>query len=101
MRINEKIIIKLTGEVDGSIEHKFEFKNDGYNLMDQTSRLNVNFPYMLNVPSMENRLHFIKEYETEDSGKGEDQLDAGHRRPAGRRLSPEHPILGDLERGGC
>lgn len=47
----------------------FEFKDDGYNLTDQTNRLNVNFPYMLNVPSMENRLHFIKEQEINFSNR--------------------------------
>lgn len=47
----------------------FNLKNDGYNYMDNTSTLNVNFPYMLNVPSMENRLHFIKEEEINFSNR--------------------------------
>lgn len=51
------------------IYDSFNLVNDGYNYMDNTSSLNVNFPYILNVPSIENRLHIIKEHEINFSNR--------------------------------
>lgn len=47
----------------------FAYPDDGYNLVDQVGILNINFPYILNKPSMQNRLHFIKEQEVDYSRK--------------------------------
>lgn len=41
----------------------FKLKKDNYNYVDLTNNLNINFPYILEIPSMENRLHFVKEEE--------------------------------------
>ncbi len=62
---NEEATSIITQEVIDNLE----LPNDGYNYMDNTSSLNVNYPYMLGVPSMENRLHFIKFEEINFSNK--------------------------------
>ena len=53
--------------VTEEINKNFKIPNDNYNVVDRIGILNVNFPYILNRPSMENRLHFIKKEEIDFS----------------------------------
>lgn len=43
------------------ILNDYNLKNDFYNYSDYTYELNFNYPYILNVPSMENRIHIISQ----------------------------------------
>lgn len=45
------------------IKEKFNLVNDGYNYSMILENSNVNFPYILEVPSIENRIHFIQQNE--------------------------------------
>lgn len=42
-----------------NIKDNFALKNDDYNYSDYTVELNINYPYILQVPSRENRIHII------------------------------------------
>ena len=45
------------------LRNSIELYNDGYNYVNDTSFSNDNFPYILKVPSIENRIHFISQGE--------------------------------------
>jgi hypothetical protein len=45
------------------ISEKFDFVNDGYNYVLDIEEANDNFPYILKVPSIHNRIHFIRQEE--------------------------------------
>lgn len=54
---------EVSALITQNVYDSFELKNDGYNYSDLTQTLSINFPYILDVPSMENRLHIIKDNE--------------------------------------
>ena len=43
------------------ITSSFNLKKDGYNYLTDFSDMNINFPYILKVPSIGNRIHFIRQ----------------------------------------
>ena len=43
------------------IKESFNLVNDGYNYMTEVENMNINFPYILRVPSIGNRIHFIRQ----------------------------------------
>lgn len=45
------------------ISEKFDFVNDGYNYVLDIEEANDNYPYILKVPSIHNRIHFIRQEE--------------------------------------
>jgi len=47
------------------IINKFNLKDDNYNYMDLTNTLNINFPYILKISSIENYNTYIKKEEVE------------------------------------
>lgn len=46
-----------------NLAKRFELVNDDYNYSLDLESTNINFPYILKVPSMENRIHFIEQSE--------------------------------------
>ena len=49
-----------TSIVMEEVKEKFNLVNDGYNYSLYLTNDNVNFPYIMEVPSIENRIHFIQ-----------------------------------------
>ncbi len=49
------------------IKSKFNLINDGYNYKMEVDYNNINYPYILNIPSIENRLHFIRQEELDQA----------------------------------
>ena len=46
-----------------NLTERFDLINDNYNYSLDLATTNVNYPYILKVPSMENRIHFIEQSE--------------------------------------
>lgn len=61
MYINSESYVSSLTNV--KISKDFKLKNDNYNYVDSSEVLGINFPYILDRPSMQNKLHFIKEDE--------------------------------------
>ena len=57
----EKFIDNSSALFTQKIYDSFDLKNDGYNYMSDMENTNMNYPFILKVPSIHNRFHFIRQ----------------------------------------